>query len=150
VNGVATSSKLFVSGNTAATAPNVPASEGLFRLAIASEVVCVVEYIYLLWVVYRLLSGVSKMHASLMVIFGVTFMPIACMTAVSQIAALMLWRGADFLPVCDQPQPESLAMLFLGVRRYGYDVGWIFGLWLFHFGVCGGRVSCRAFWASTS
>jgi hypothetical protein len=27
-------------------------------------------------------------------------------------------------------------MLFLGVRRYGYDVGWIFGLWLFHFGVC--------------
>jgi Domain of unknown function (DUF4386) len=22
------------------------------------------------------------------------------------------------------------------VRRYGYDVGWIFGLSLFHFGVC--------------
>ena len=47
-----------------------------------------------------------------------------------------LLRGADFLPVFNQPQRESLAMLFLGVRRYGYDVGWIFGLWLFHFGVC--------------
>jgi hypothetical protein len=22
------------------------------------------------------------------------------------------------------------------VRGYGYDVGWIFGIWLFHFGVC--------------
>src|SRR5256886_16260582 len=27
-------------------------------------------------------------------------------------------------------------MLFLVVLRYGSDVGWIFGLWLFHFGVC--------------
>ena len=48
----------------------------------------------------------------------------------------MLLRGADFLPGFNQLQRESLATLFLGVRRYGYDVGWIFGLWLFHFGVC--------------
>ena len=129
-------SKLFVSGNAAATAHNILASEWLFRLGIASEVICAVEYIYLLWVLYRLLSGVSKAHASLMVIFGVAFVPIMCINAVSQITALMLLRGGDFLPVFNQPQRESLAMLFLGVRRYGYDVGWIFGLWLFHFGVC--------------
>jgi Domain of unknown function (DUF4386) len=129
-------SKLFLSGNAAATAHNILASERLFRLGIASEVICAVEYIYLLWILYRLLSGVSKTHASLMVIFGVAFVPIMCMNAVSEIAALMLLRGADFLPVFNQPQRESLAMLFLGVRRYGYDVGWIFGLWLFHFGVC--------------
>ena len=123
-------SKLFVSGNAAATAHNILASERLFRLGIASEVICAVEYIYLLWILYRLLSGVSKTHASLMVIFGAAFVPIMCMNAVSEIAALMLLRGADFLPVFNQPQRESLAMLFLGVRRYGYDVGWIFGLWL--------------------
>ncbi|MGA7188098.1 MAG: DUF4386 domain-containing protein, partial [Candidatus Acidiferrales bacterium] len=62
-------SKLFVSGNAAATAHNILASERLFRLGIASEVICAVEYIYLLWILYRLLSGVSKTHASLMVIF---------------------------------------------------------------------------------
>ena len=50
-------SKLFVSGNAAATAHNILASERLFRLGIASEVICAVEYIYLLWVLYRLLSG---------------------------------------------------------------------------------------------
>ena len=98
--------------------------------------ICAVEFIYLLWVLYRLLSGVSKTHASLMVIFGVTFVPSMCMNAVCSIAARMLLRSADFLPVFNQLQRESLAMLFLGVRRYGYDVGWIFGLWLFHFGVC--------------
>ena len=26
-------------------------------------------------------------------------------------------------------------MLFLALRRYGYTVGWIFGLWFFPFGV---------------
>jgi hypothetical protein len=128
--------KLFVSGNAAATAHNILASERLFRLGIACEVICAVEYVYLLWVLYRLLSGVSKMHASLMVIFGVAFVPMMCMNAVSGIAALMVLRGADFLPVFNQPQRESLAMLLLGVRRYGYDIGWIFGLSLFHFGVC--------------
>jgi len=128
--------KLFVAGNAAATAHNILASEWLFRLGIASEVICAVEYIYLLWVLYRLLSGVSKAHASLMVIFGVAFVPVMCMNAVSQTAALMLLRGANFLPVFSQPQRESLALLFLDVRRSGYDVGWIVGLWLFHFGVC--------------
>jgi hypothetical protein len=44
----------------------------------------------------------------------------------------MLLRGADFLPAFNQPQRESLATQFFGVRRYEYDVGWIFSLWLFH------------------
>jgi len=99
-------------------------------------VICAVEYIYLLWVLYRLLRGVSKTHAALMVIFGLAFVPIMCMNAVSAITALMLLRGTDFLSVFNQGQRESLAMLFLGVRSYGYTVGWIFGLWLFHFGLC--------------
>jgi hypothetical protein len=70
------------------------------------------------------------------VIFGLAFVPIMCINAVSNIAALTLVRGADFLSVLNQPQRESLAMLFLEVRGYGYTVGWIFGLGLFHFGVC--------------
>jgi hypothetical protein len=129
-------SRLIVPGNAAATADNILASERLFRLGIASEVICAVEFIYLLWVLYRLLSGASKTHAALMVIFGLAFVPIMCMNAVSDIAGLTLLRGADFLSVFDQRQRESLAMLFLSVRGYGYDVGWIFGLWLLHFGVC--------------
>jgi hypothetical protein len=128
--------RLMVPGNAAASAANILASQRLFRLGIASEVICAAEFIYLLWFLYRLLSGASKTQASLMVMFGLAFVPIMCMNAVSDIAALTLLRGADFLSVFDQPQRESLAMLFLGLRAYGYDVGWILGLWLFHFGVC--------------
>lgn len=128
-------SKLIVSGNAGATANNILASERLFRSGIVSELICAVEFIFLIWVLYRLLGGVSKTHASLMVIFGLAFVPIMCMNVLSEIAALTLLRGADFLSMFDRPQREGLAMLFLDLHRYGYIVGWIFGPWLFFFGV---------------
>jgi len=34
-----------------------------------------------------------------------------------------------------QPQREAMAMLFLDLHRYGYVIGWIFGPWLFFFGL---------------
>jgi len=105
-------SRLMVSGNAAASAQNILASERLFRLGIVSELICAVEFIFLLWVLYRLLGGVNKTHASLMVILGLAFVPIMCVNVLNEIAALTILRGADFL-----------------------SVGWIFGPWLFFFGL---------------
>jgi len=62
--------RLIVSGNATATAHNILGSERLFRLGIASELICAVEFVYLVWVLYRLLGGVNKTHASLMVMLG--------------------------------------------------------------------------------
>ena len=127
--------KLIVTGNTVATANNILASERLFRLGIVSELICAAEFIYLVWVLYRLFGGVSKTHASLMVIWGLAFIPVMVVNVLSEIAALILLRGADFLSVISQMNREALAMLFLDLHRYGYIVGWIFGPWLFHLGV---------------
>jgi hypothetical protein len=128
-------SRLIVSGNAAATANNILASERLFRVGIVSELICAVEFVFLLWVLYRLLGGVNKTHASLMVILGLVFVPMMCVNLLNEIAALTLLRGADFLSVFDKRQLEAMAMLFLDLHRHGYVVGWIFGLWLFPFGV---------------
>jgi Domain of unknown function (DUF4386) len=128
-------SRLIVSGNAAATANNILASERLFRLGIVSELICAAEFVFLLWVLYRLLGAVNKTHASLMVILGLVFVPIMFVNTLSEIAALMLLRGADFLSIFDKRQLEAMAMLFLDLHRYGYVVGWILGLWLFPFGV---------------
>ena len=128
-------SRLIVSSNAAATASNILASERLFRLGIVSELICAVEFIFLVWILYRLLGGVSKTESSLMVMLGLVFVPIMFVNTLSEIAALMLLRGADFLSVFDKRQMEAMAMLFLDLRRYGYVVGWILGLWLFPFGV---------------
>jgi hypothetical protein len=62
--------KLIVSEDAAATANNILASERLFRLGIVSELICAAEFVFLLWVLYRLLGAVNKTHASLMVILG--------------------------------------------------------------------------------
>ena len=69
-----------------------------------------------------------------MVMWGLACVPLMAVNVVSEIAALTLLRGADFLSFLDQPHREALAMLFLDLHRYGYVVGWIFGPWLFHLG----------------
>lgn len=129
-------SRLIVSGNAAATANNILASERLFRLGIVSELICAAEFVLLLWVLYRLLGAVSKAHASLMVILGLLQIPIMFVNALNEIAALSLLRGANFLSVFDQPQRQALAMQFLNLHEEGFVVAGIFwGLWLFPFGI---------------
>src|SRR5215470_2695537 len=127
--------KLIVSGNAAATASNILASERIFRLGIVSELICAAEFIYLVWVLYRLLGDVNKTHAALMVVWGLAFVPVMALNVLSEIAALTLLRGTDFLSTLNQLNREALAMLFLDLHRYGYIIGWIFGPWLLHLGV---------------
>lgn len=128
-------SRLIVSGKTAATANNILASQRLFRLGIASELICAVEFVFVIWALHRLLGGVNKSLASLMAILGLAFVPIMCVNTLNEIAALSLVRGGDFLSVFEPSRREALAMLFLDLRRYGYIIGWIFGIWFFPLGV---------------
>ena len=129
-------SRLIVSGNAAATANNILASERLFRFGVVSELICAAEFVFLLWVLYRLLGAVNKTHASLMVILGLLQIPIMFVNVLNEIAALALLRGADSLSVFDQPQRQALAMQFLNLHEEGFGVAGIFwGLWLFPFGI---------------
>jgi len=111
--------KLIVSGNAAATANNILAHEMLFRLSIVSELFCAAEFIFVVWALYRLLNGVNKTHASLMVILGLVPLPIMFLNVLNEVAALTLFRGADFLSVFDKPQRDALAMLFLWLHGSG-------------------------------
>jgi uncharacterized protein DUF4386 len=128
-------SRLIASGNAAATANNILASERLFRLGIVSELICAGEFVFLLWVLYRLLGAVNKTYAALMVILGLVFVPIMFVNTLSEIAALKLLRDADLVSTFGKSQLEAMAMLFLDLHRYGYVVGWMLGLWLFPFGL---------------
>jgi hypothetical protein len=61
---------------------------------------------------------------------------ITFLNEVNNIAALTLFRGADFLAAFDKPQRDALAMLFLRLHAHGNFVNEIlWGLWLFPFGV---------------
>ena len=124
--------RLIVRGNAAATANNIAASETLFRLGVAAELVGMAGFLFVARALYDLLKGVNQRHASLMVLLIVVSVPIAFLNELNSIAALVLVRGADFLSVFEKPQREALAMLFLRLHGQGFVVAEIFwGLWLF-------------------
>src|SRR5215467_15048869 len=72
-------SKLIVHGNATATARNIAASETLFRLGIAAQLICQAGFIFVALALYHLLKGVNQRLASLMVILLVVSVPIACL-----------------------------------------------------------------------
>ena len=127
---------LIVRGDTTATANNILAHETLFRLGIVAELFTSVIFIFVVMALYRLLSGVNTTHASLMVALVLVSAAVGFMNVLNNIAALILFRGTDFLAVFEKPQRDALAMLFLRQHGQGLVINEIFsGLWLFPFGL---------------
>src|SRR5262249_48012160 len=72
----------------------------------------------------------------LMVAFALVSAAVAFLNALNSIAALILFRGADFLTVFDKPQRDALAYLFLRLHSQGQFIDQIFwGVWLFPYGL---------------
>ena len=129
-------SKLIVRGDATATAGNILAHEMLFRIGIVVDLIATVIFICLGIALYRLLRDVNRTQAWLMVAFVLVSSAVAFVTAVNELAALILFRGADFLSVFNKEQLNALGMLFLRVRGQDIAVNELFwGLWLFPFGV---------------
>lgn len=129
-------SKLIVHGNATATASNIAAHETLFRFGIAANLISQILFMWVALALYDLLKGVNRRQAALMLTLIVVPVPIVLLNELNAIAALILVRGADFLSVFEKPQRDSLAMLFLNLRSYGFDITAIFwGLWLFPLGL---------------
>jgi hypothetical protein len=127
---------LFVTGNAAATADRIRASEWLLRVGIASELFHQSVQIYLVLALFRLFRAVDENLAALLVILGaLVSVPIVFLNVLNEIAALVLVSSADFLSVFGRPQLDALAFLFLRLHGQGIVVASIFwGLWLFPFG----------------
>src|SRR4026207_1733694 len=129
-------SKLIVRGNAAATADNILAHETMFRLSILADLVGQVIFICLAIALYRLLSGVNKIWAALMVALVLVSAAVGFVNTLNDIAALILFRGADFLAIFDKPQRDALGMLFIRLHSQGILIDEMFwGLWLFPFGL---------------
>jgi len=128
--------KLIVHGNATATASNIAAHETLFRLGIAANLISQILFMWVALALYDLLKGVNRRQAALMLTLIVVPVPIVLLNELNAIAALILVRGADFLSIFEKPQRDSLALLFLNLHSYGFDITAIFwGLWLFPLGL---------------
>jgi hypothetical protein len=91
-------SKLIADENATATAHNIEASETLFRLGIASQLISHILFIFVALALYDLLKGVNQRHASLMVTWIVVSVPIAFLNELNAIAAFFSCAGLIFFP----------------------------------------------------
>ena len=85
---------------------------------------------------YRLLSSVGKTWALLMVVLVSVSAAVGFLDTLNNVAALVLFRGADFLSVFDKAQLNALGYLFIRLHGQGIFMNELFwGLWLFPFGL---------------
>jgi len=129
-------SKLFVTGNAAATAHAIASHVPLFRLMIAAELVAGLLALIVALALYRLFVDVDRVQAALLLIFGGMATPIYFLNVLNYVAAQLLASGTDYLSVFSESQRDALAMLFLRLHHYELLASFVFaGLWLFPFGI---------------
>jgi len=125
------SPRLIVPEDATVTARNILASEFLFRIGSASELLHMIWYFLLTLALYMLLKPVSKNLASVLVLLAVVAVPIAMFSSLNNFAALSLLSGADFLTVFTADQLQTQALFHLNLNEQGYFIAQIFmGFWM--------------------
>jgi hypothetical protein len=129
-------SALIVHGDAAATAHNIVASETLYRSGIVADLISQALFILVALVLYRLLNGVDRMLATLMVIFAVVQIPLSFLAEVHHLAVLTILDGTG--PMASFSEAQRYAQMLVSLDSYDNSmlVDEIFmGLWLFPLGL---------------
>ena len=128
-------SVLIVSGDAAATASKIKASELLFRFGIAGNLLGQTIFVFVGLALYDLFKGVNRRLSLVMLVLVLVSVPISFLNELNQFAALILLSGANFLSAFDPRQLNALLVVFLKLHGNGFLIAEIFwGLWLFPFG----------------
>lgn len=118
--------RLIVSGDAAATAEKIRASESLWRAGIAGEFLLLICAVALTWIFYVLLRPVSKDLALLAVCFNLVAIAIEAVSGLYLVAALFPLANAGYLKDLDPKQLHALAYLSIRSHGYGFGVSLIF------------------------
>lgn len=129
-------SALIRRGDAAATAHNILASQTFFRSGIVADLIGQTLFILVAIVLFRLLKGVDRTLAALMVILLVVQVPLAFVAEVSHLNAVKLLTSAGPAAAFSEIQRNALMMASLSSYDHGILVDEIFmGLWLFPLGL---------------
>jgi hypothetical protein len=118
--------KLVVSGDVTATANNIMASESLWRVQIAADLILLVCAVPLTLILYVLLRPVNKNLALLAVFFNIVEFPIEAASKLCLFAALFLSGNADYLKAFEPDQLPALVKVSLKLHDYGFGIDLVF------------------------
>jgi hypothetical protein len=118
--------KLIVTGDPAATAMNIIASPGLWRVGIAGDLLMQVCDVPLIIIFYLLLKPVNKNLALLNLSFNLIQTAVLVANKLNLLMPLFLLGNAEYLKAVDPTQLQTLSYLFIRLHNYGFGVGLIF------------------------
>ena len=117
---------LIVSGDAASTASNVMASQSLWRIGIAGDIMMHVFDIPLILILYLLLKPVNKNLALLAVLFNLIQTAVLVANKLVLLIPLSLLGNADYLKAFEPSQLYALAYLLVKAHEYSFGIGLIF------------------------
>jgi hypothetical protein len=118
--------KLVVSGDVTSTANNIVASESLWRISIAGDLILLVCSVVLTLILYVLLRPVNKDLALLAVFFNLVEFPIEAASKLCLLVALFLSGKADYLKAFEPHQLHALVKISLKLHDYGFGIDLVF------------------------
>ncbi len=117
---------LVVANDATATAANIIASPGLFRLGFALDALMLLCDVAIAVLFYVLLNPVNHTLSLTAAAFRLTQASVLGLNLLNYHAAQLLLQGEQFSVVFGQEQLNALASLFLQLHSYGYDLGLLF------------------------
>lgn len=114
-------SGLIVPGDAAATASNIRAVVGLFRLSMAADMVMLLCDVALAVLLFSLFRPVSRTLALAAMAFRLVQSAVLGMNLLNPAAALLVLDRPDL-----SAQGDALTLLFLELHAKGYDAGLLF------------------------
>ncbi len=117
---------LIVRGDAAATATNIMASESLFRLGFAADLMAGVFYMGVTVLLYGLLKPVSRSLSLLAAFFGLAGVAIGSATSLTNLATLVLLRDGQYSSAFTTSQLQAMAMMSLRLYIQGFNIAMAF------------------------
>ncbi|MGD9487173.1 MAG: DUF4386 domain-containing protein [Calditrichaceae bacterium] len=128
-------SQFIVMGDTVTTAKNILSNEFLFRTGAINDVISNTIFLFLVFVLYRLLKQVNENQARLMFALVIVQIPVVFIVEAFNITSLMILKG-EILKTFELSQRQDLAMLLLKINDFGtLPLEMFWGLWLLPFGL---------------
>jgi len=118
--------RLIVSGNVAETAQNIVASEQLWRISIALDLIYSVGIIALLLALYAILKPVNQNLALLAAFLRLVYALTWVLVTLNLFDVLRFLSGADYLQAFEADQLQAFMRLALDESSNTYYVGLIF------------------------
>jgi hypothetical protein len=126
--------KIFVAGDTGATAKNMLANEFLFRTSLAADIITNILFVVVILLLYRLLKQVNEAQAKFMAGFAAVAIPVSFIGEALQVTALYIFKG-DLLKSFPAEQVQDMAAMLLKMgNNMGQLITFHWGLWLMPMG----------------